>query len=185
MWGVAWALFAPRAGFNWIYVAPSAPALAVLFGCAWGPGRARRLRELASVAVLGAALVLATAFAFSRGTEDYRGAVQSIVDALEPGDAVVAVEWQPPVFDQGLAWKHYAPRLAGPDAELPPVVTPGEHFILPDPEGLLEHDRVFLLRRALPEEHEILALLRTGYRDEAVEEFGYGLWVHRFSEPVQ
>ena len=168
-----------RAGFNWLYLVPSVPAHAILVGAACGAGRARRTRHAAVGCVLVASFALAILNALSVGTEDYRGAVRTIVEEAAPGDAVIAVEWQPPVFPQGLAWEYYASRLADGRA-LPRRVAIGEHYHVAEARELAGHDRVFVLRRSLPEGSTLLQLLRREYEARLTREFGYGLWVDVF-----
>ena len=118
----------------------------------------------------------------SRGTQDYRGAVRSILDAWRAGDAVASVEFQPAVFPQGQPWDYYAPRLAAPE-EAPPRLSMNDDYDLARPEELARHERVFLLRTSLPSQASLMQRLRERYAEETIVEWGFGVWVHRFESP--
>ncbi len=174
----------PRAGFNWHYVLPSVAPMALLAarGACGTPWRGARL------AALGSALVAATWLSLlhlrSTGSEDYPGAVRSILAAWHPGDAIVAAEWQPSFFSQSAPWEYYAPRLSGPSGP-PPRLVVGQDFDLVDPHALEDVDRVLLLDTSLGPRSTLLRRLREDFPSEAVTNFGYGISVRRFERPRQ
>jgi hypothetical protein len=175
---IAW--IDPQAGYNWMYLAPSAPALAVLVAAAMGPGRLRFPRHAAVAAVVSSAALLCVLVAVTPGREDYRGAIAHVLREAGPADAVAPVEYQPNVFPQGLAWEYYSRRL-GDDAPLPERLAVHQvHFFLLDPARLKERDGVFVLRRSLPPDAPFWEPLRAEFEETEVRGFGYGLWVHRF-----
>ncbi len=180
LWAGLVALALPRAGFNWQYLVPSASAFVLLVGATEGAGRRQRLRHCGLAVVGASALGLASVYATTRGTEDYRGAVRWIAHEARAHDAVVAVEWQPRVFDQGLAWRYYAPRVAPPGAQLPALLEIDAWYSLADPEALERYEQVFLLRRSLPADAPLVERLRAELEEVALDAWGYGLWVHRF-----
>lgn len=172
----------PRAGFTWHYVLPSAAALALLVAACAGPGRLAAARNVAVGAVGAAAGLLCVLNVASRGTEDYPGAVRSILERWRPGDAVVSVEWQPPVFPQGQPWDYYAPRLAAPE-EAPERLPMNDAYDVLDPRAIGAHERIFLLRSSLPASTPLMLRLREHFTEETVVGWGFGLWVHLFESP--
>lgn len=193
IWAAVLTTANPRLGFNWNYLLPSAGPLAVLVGVAAGSGAWWR-RAAGAVVVIGALLTVLNIAA--GGTEDYRGAIRSVLERFQGSapyeapedDAVVCVEYQSRVFGQGLAWSYYAKRLIpsieGPDGPgtkpLPPRQAMGCDYDVLDAEGLAARQRVFLIRRALPESMPIVQRLRASHPREQVESWGYGLFVHVF-----
>ena len=99
----------------------------------------------------------------------------------------MAVEFQPSLFDQGMAWDYYAPRSsAASGAPRPPRLDVHDgHFHLLERAALRRHDRVFLLRRSLPEGTGVLRQLREQYASEEVSSWGDGLWVHTFDREAE
>lgn len=167
------ALF-PRAGFTWHYVLPSAPALALLAAAGFEGEIRPRLHRAGLAAILGAATLLALLNAGSRGTEDYPGAVRSILADFEPGDAVISVECQPAHFAQGLPWDYYAPRLAAPEGAPPRLAMDGA-FHLARPAELARYGRVHVLCTSMPDDWPLMRLLYRGYDLREQENFGYGV----------
>ena len=94
----------------------------------------------------------------------------------------MAVEFQPPLFDQGMAWDYYAPRSSAASGAFHPprLDVHHEHYHLLDSTALQHHARVFLLRRSLPEDAGVMLELRERYPVEGVRNWGDGLWVHTF-----
>lgn len=185
----ALAQLAPRAGFTWHYVLPSAAPAAVLaaigaFGTAGAAVRAARARSaaLAAAAVTGAVLV--GLHLASPATEDFRGAVAHTLERarpLAPGEdvRVVAIEWQPSLFPQGQPYDYYAPRIAG-DAAPPRAEIHEGGFAPIDVGALLRADRVVLMRRSLPDTRTVVERLTARFGPPERRGFGYGLDVLEF-----
>jgi len=181
----AWivANFVPRSGFTWHYMLPSAAPLALLaaYGAFGGEprearGAARWLRVVgvgAFTAVLGSAALLTALNVETRGTEDFRGAVTDLLARHVEGDAVVSVEWQPPLFPQGQPYDYYAPRIR-PD---PPARLACQNFTLVDPRDLDGKARVLMLRKSLPEDQLLMRLLRQRFELSESRSFGFALEV--------
>jgi len=162
------AVFA-RAGFTWHYVLPSAAALALL--AAKAADDSRLARGVVGVVILSA-LSLSVLNAKSPGTENYRGAVQFVIDRLRPSDAVVSVEWQPPLFPQGQPWNYYAPRSKFETPPPRPLPMSGG-FSLDDPAQLLQHERVWVLSSYLPDKARLLRTLRRDFDEIESQRFGF------------
>jgi mannosyltransferase len=177
-WAALVASLWPRAGFGWIYLAASSAPFALL--AASQPQRSRlRVALLAFVAL--AALALSVLNASSPGTEDYRGAVGSIVARHRPGaDGVIAIEPGPEFFGPAVGWRYYAPRLAGPGGAAPELVRLDTSHRLVDPGELDGLERVFVLERGLHEQFATLEELRALFADEGLESYGFNLRVHVF-----
>ena len=176
-WGAVVATAFPRAGFNWNYLVGAIPALAILIGL----GAARlpdRLRLVAVAPLLACLVAGAVTQASSPGTENLRGAVEHVLATAEAGDAVLPVEWQPPFFPHGQAWRFYAADRA----EHLLILDHGEHYELVDLPAQLPA-RVHVVRRGLPLETALLAQLAERYEREDAAPFGYGVSVQTFSEP--
>lgn len=182
---------APRMGFTWHYLLPSAAALALLAAHgAWGragaaPGSSpgppsassraawRTLRKVAWATTLSLATLLSLLNAASRGTEDFRGAVTDLLARYEPGDAVISVEWQPPLFPMGQPYDYYAPRVH-PN---PPARLRCEEYTLVDPRDLDGHPRVLMIHKSLPPGQHLMQLLREHYELVESRTFGFALEV--------
>lgn len=163
----------PRAGFTWHYILPALPAVAALAGSLADRRGARLLLGAAAAVLLGlCGLNLA-----SHGTEDFQGAAAWIRDNAQPGDAVICVEYQPPVFPTGRPWDRYG---AGPGAP-PRLATTGIH--LDDPAARLAHPRLWLMSSALPRSVDLLAQLEASHERVESRSFGWRplveLWVRR------
>jgi len=161
-------LFA-RAGFTWHYVLPSAAAMALLAAhttefSKWG--------RVVLGFVVASALSLSVLNARSSGTENFRGAIQSVIDRLEPNDAVVSVEWQPPLFPQAQPWNYYAPRSRY-EEEPPTPLSISRGFSVDKPMQLVQHERVWVLSSRLPNEALLLRLLRENFETVSIERFGF------------
>ncbi|QDU67838.1 hypothetical protein Pla133_29270 [Planctomycetes bacterium Pla133] len=176
-WGAVVAHLFPRAGFNWNYLAGAIPALAVLIGlgAARLPTRPRLLVVSPLLALLAAGAVTQ---AESVGTEDLRGAVDYVLTDARPGEAVLPVEWQPPFFPHGQAWRFYADGRAD-DLVLLDHGANYELLELPVPIP----ERVHVVRRGLPLQTALLAQLAELYEREDAAAFGYGVSVQTFSGP--
>ena len=162
------AVFA-RAGFTWHYVLPSAAALALLAAKAADDSRFARVIV---VFVIASALSLSVLNAKSRGTENFRGATQYVVDRLQPNDAVVSVEWQPPLFPQGQPWNYYAPRSQF--ETLPPASLPiSRGFFLDNPQDLLQHERVWVISSSLSNEALLFRPLRKDFDEVESQRYGF------------
>ena len=172
---LAWliALVAPRSGFTWHYVLPSAASLALLAAAgAFLPGLpALALRRSAFGLVLLLAALLTALNLATRGTEDFRGAVAHLLAAQRPGDGVISVEWQPAFFPQGQPYDYYAPRLTA----APPARLEMGAFTLARPDGLDGKERVLVLRKSLPDNQHLMQLLRERFELVSERPFGFGL----------
>lgn len=181
LWAAFIAAVYPRAGFNWQYLAPAVIPYAALVASAAAPGAARRLRTGLVLAVVACAGTLAVFVATGRGTERYREAIEHIVDGAAPGDAVIAVEFQPPLFPLGLAWSWYT-GTRDPE-ELPHRIALDENLSIVAPRELGAHAAVWVLDRSLPDDHHMWRPLEQRYAEHEVEGYGWGLRVHRFGAP--
>jgi hypothetical protein len=145
--GLIAALIAPRAGYNWRYVAASlAPALLL------AAEAAAHTRWFGRVA--GALLVTAMAFvtavnAVSPGREDNPGAVRHLVASYRPGDAVLVHTIRNPDGSRSLAtWDYYAARDAEPGRARAIPVRPLAAYA-----DVLRHPRVWVfLRPGFPDD---------------------------------
>lgn len=173
---LAWCIsnLAPRAGFTWHYVLPSAVPMALLAAA----GARGALRWVFAVALALAATLTALNLA-TRGTEDFRSAVAHVLEVRQPGDAVVSVEWQPALFPAGQPYDYYAPRLSSAPAPRLEV----RHYTLPDPRVLAGVSRVILLAKSLPRSQHLYGLLEADFTCVEREAFGFALevsvWVRR------
>lgn len=167
-----------RMGFNWNYVLPSLPALVVAF--AWGAAGAPSLRRAGALAVaLGA--VLSAFNAFAPASEGHRAAVRRVFEQWRAGDVLYVAERQGQVFEQGLAWDYYAPRMAQEFPSPQPVPRRATRwFDVEDAGELAGHARV-LLQAKVADGMAITARLRELYPREERTTFGYGVevWVFR------
>lgn len=170
---------APRAGFTWHYVLPSAAPLALLAAAGAAGGLATALRRAAYALAVGLAATLTALNVRTPGTEDFRGAVAMVLDLYRPGDVVISVEWQPPLFPMGQPYDYYAPRLA---ADPPPRLA-AHQYTLVDPSELSGAQRVLLVTKSLPENQHLVGLLQERYEVAERESFGFALdvrvWVPR------
>jgi len=190
----ALAQLAPRAGFTWHYVLPSAAPAAALaaigaLGVAGAAVRAARARAAALLAAAASGAVLVGLHLASPATEDFRGAVAHTLERarpLAPGEdvRVVAIEWQPKLFPQGQPYDYYAPRLAGDDAPPRAEILEGR-FAPVDIPALLEADRVVLVRRSLPDTRSVVERLTARFGAPERRRFGYGLDVLEFSSRAE
>lgn len=166
-----------RMGFNWSYVLPSLPP--VVLGMAWCAQRSGFLaRAVGFVVVTG--LCLSVLNAFEPSSEDHRAAVRWVYGQWRPGDVLYVAELQGLVFDQGMAWDYYAPRVADEFPEPHPerrLAT--ARFDVDDPADLDGHPRVILMAK-VAENMAILAKLRERYPRETLKTFGYGVEVYVF-----
>ncbi len=162
------ALFA-RAGFTWHYVLPSAAALAIF--AAHFADQSRLGRAVVSFAI-ASAFALSILNAMSPGTENFRGAVKLVLDQLQPGDAVVSVEWQPPLFPQGQPYNYYSTRV-GLMNNAPQLLPMNGGFSVAWPEDLLRHQRVWVLSSRLPNQALLLRTLRENFEQVSSERFGF------------
>ena len=112
-----------------------------------------------------------------RGTEDFEGAAAWIAARAQPGDAVIGVEYQPPVFPTGRPWDRYGVPLHGP----PRLATNGIHLVRP--ADRIDHERIWLMASSLPRSVDLVAQLEGTHRVEERREFGWRpvveLWVRR------
>jgi hypothetical protein len=170
-----------RAGFEWRYILGALPALCLLFGSeACASGGWHRLRRAGVWTVGACALLVAVPNARDGGGEGYRDAVAWILAHAGAEDAVVAADWQPGIFPQGLGWDYYARRSA---IEPPSLLAVTDTFSIADPEALAGHPRVFCCLRSLPPECALLRTLRAHYTLEEVHPFGRSVFVHAFAGP--
>jgi 4-amino-4-deoxy-L-arabinose transferase-like glycosyltransferase len=176
-WSALVASVFPRAGFGWLYVAPSAAPLCLVIGAL--PARSC-LAGLALFLITLSALGLSVFNALSPGTEDYEGAVAYALEQWQqPGSAgVLAIEPGPSFFPASIGWS-YCTR-GSPHPEL--IETTPE-FLLRNPDDVRRFDRVIVLARSLGDGFPTLLHLRGVFRDERVESFGYNLIVYVFSHP--
>lgn len=185
----ALAQLAPRAGFTWHYVLPSAAPAAALaavgaLGVAGAAPRALRARTTALLAAAASGAALVGLHLASPATEDFRGAVAHALERARPltpdeDVRVVSIEWQPALFPQGQPYDYYAPRIAG-DAAPPrePII---EGAYAPERVGvLLRSDRVVLIRRSLPDTRTVVERLTAKFGPPERRGFGYGLDVLEF-----
>lgn len=147
---MAAALIAPRAGYNWRYVAASlAPACILVADAASGS----RWFGRAAAAVLVAAMGLVTVVNVgSPGREDNAGAVRYIVERYRAGDAVLVHAVENPGGARTIdTWDYYAER--DPEAERARKIPA---LPLAEYEQVLEHPRVWVfLRTAFPDRARI------------------------------
>ncbi len=182
---VSWAAanIAPRAGFTWHYVLPSAAAAATL--CAFGLQGRIGAAAIAVSTALGTALI--GLHLANPATEDFRGAVHHALKSASDapsGDIVrlVSVEWQPALFPQGQPYDYYAPRV-GLQEQLPvparaPMIPGG--FMVKNFGELSAADRVIVIRRSLPDGQPLLKKLGAAFPHRTVTPFGYGVDVIEF-----
>lgn len=162
----------PRAGFTWHYVLPSAAAVALLAAQGVRSGPLFALRRVAFGTALALAATLSLLQVSGPGTEDFPGAIGWIQEGLQPGDAVVAVEYQPRLFPQHQPWQYYAPRLGWSGPEPLPML---DFDQLRQERDLDGHPRIWLLRTDLPDQHPILRQIRERGTAVSSREFGYGV----------
>ena len=181
----AWAAFVslvfPRSGFNWTYFTGCCAPFALLVTAV---PRASRWAGVGVFSIVLAATWLAVCNARSVGTEDYRGAITSILAQARDTDAVFVIEPGFEVFPNALGWKYYAPRLAAPDTP-PPRLPLDEDYTLEDPAVLDGYSRAFLMQRGVDDVHPTLRVLREHYAEEHQERYGYSIFVHRFEQPIE
>ncbi len=183
VWIAAAAWLQPRSGFDWRYlIGASGPFAAVVAAGAalpWLP--AHGVRRALTATSLGTLLVLAALTVRHRGHEDYATATDSILSELAPGDAVLAVDWQPRLFPHGIGWEYYAGRAA-PERSRANELRHTDDFRLLEPPEAASFDRVFCLLRSVPNEVACLEHLRTLFATERARAFGRGLYVVTFSD---
>jgi 4-amino-4-deoxy-L-arabinose transferase-like glycosyltransferase len=175
---------APRSGFTWHYLLPSAAPLALLAAAgacgttidavhAW-PRALRRALVGAFVLVTALAALLTGLNVATRGTEDFRSAVAALLALHEDGDAVISVEWQPTLFPQGQPYEYYASRLR----EDPPPRLPMREFWLADVGDLDGVSRVLMMSKSLPTEQHLMQQLRKDFDVVERRSFGWALDVY-------
>jgi 4-amino-4-deoxy-L-arabinose transferase-like glycosyltransferase len=175
---------APRSGFTWHYLLPSAAPLALLAAAgacgttidavhAW-PRALRRALVGAFVLVTALAALLTGLNVATRGTEDFRSAVAALLALHEEGDAVISVEWQPTLFPQGQPYEYYASRLR----EDPPPRLPMREFWLADVGDLDGVSRVLMMSKSLPTEQHLMQQLRKDFDVVERRSFGWALDVY-------
>jgi len=184
------AIFAPRAGFHWMYLAPCVVPFAVLVAAEIAaPGQAgpaartrplAALRRGATVLVAALACLLGGLHLGAPAREERREAAEYVLAEARDGDAVVAADWQPELFPQGLGWTYYAERLTTRPADVPPALAVGAHLSLADPGALDGVPRVFAIARSLPNDAALFTQLRAAFPRETVVPFGDAIFVHRF-----
>ena len=177
-WAALVAYLVPRAGFHWVYLAPSVLPLALLLAAeAEARGPWAGARRLAVGAYLVLALVLAGLNASAGPREDYRGACAYVADQAGSEDVVLGADWQPPAFPHGAAWSYYGPT--GPEA--PRSLPVGRGFGVADWTAVEAAPQAFLIGRSLPTDVAVLQGLRQRFAHETVERFGESIFVHRFA----
>jgi hypothetical protein len=176
-WSALAAALLPRAGFNWMYLAASSIPFALLVATEMdAPLPLARTRAAAAGGVLIAALSLGAVQAAGKARDDYRGASEYVLSEARKGDVVLAADWQPALFPQGLGWCYYAARSRATVETL--GVNAG--FAVEAPELLDGVARAFLVGRSLKPEAAVLATLRSRFPRERVVRFGESLFVHVF-----
>lgn len=163
-----------RAGFTWHYLLPSAAPLAILAAAGSSSSRAA---QLLSVPVRIGLLGLCLLHLARPATEDFRGAVEHVLAQARPGDAVLCVEYQPPVFPTGRPWERYAR-----DAEVPErLLTQGIHLV--DRASLEGRERVWLVASSLGGDTDLRQQLRADFECVESRSFGFKpsveLWQRR------
>ena len=159
-----------RAGFTWHYVLPSAAALALLAAV---NAERSRLGRILLYCLIASALLLSILNAKSTGTEDYRAAVRTVAERFEPGDAVISVEWQPPLFPQGQPWNYYSKRLPLNFAPPPTPLAMDFGFNLAHPTEIAQYHRIWVLSSYLPSGARLLRALRTKFTETESIRFGF------------
>jgi 4-amino-4-deoxy-L-arabinose transferase-like glycosyltransferase len=178
-WGAAH--LSPRAGFDWRYLSGALPALCLVIGSeACASGVLARWRRGAVPAVVVCALAVALPNVRDPGGEDYRGAIDWILDQASAGDGVVAADWQPAVFPHSLAWTYYAPRLARGRA-VPGLLEYTDKLALVDSAALEGRERVLCCLRSVQDRCAILRVLRRHFGREEIRAFGHSVYVHAFT----
>lgn len=193
----AWTLasYLPRAGFTWHYILPSAGALAVLAAEGARCGPKARILQVATVCAAALCVLNLT----TRGTEDYPGAVAHVMEEWQPGDAVLVVEFQPPVFPIGSPWNRYALNLA-PDGsegtryssrvplelatrEPAPVPIEMNGIHVANPDDLIGPNRIWVIASAMPDSTLTMKRMRERFvKESRVETFGHRPIVHLFED---
>jgi uncharacterized membrane protein len=174
LWAFLLAGVIPRHSYNWPYIAGSCAP--VLFLVAAGLGSPPRWLRNALLAVLVATLSLVTLInATSRGQEDFRGCVEFILANARAGDAVVTrAVWDQDPAGSPTGWRYYLDRIDPP----PGAVVPDE-YRLPDFEGALQHDRVWVfIRRRW--NRAALERLQAAYPNQALYPIGAVMSVRSF-----
>ena len=196
--GIGWvqlASYLPRAGFTWHYILPSAGALAVLAAEGARCGPKARILQVATVCAAALCVLNLT----TRGTEDYPGAVAHVMEEWQPGDAVLVVEFQPPVFPIGSPWNRYALNLA-PDGsegtryssrvplelatrEPAPVPIEMNGIHVANPDDLIGPNRIWVIASAMPDSTLTMKRMRERFvKESRVETFGHRPIVHLFED---
>ena len=184
-WVAVAAWFSPRSGFDWRYLAGSSAPFAALaaVGCADGGWPLARARRLAGSVVAAVLLLLAVLVARHPGHEDYRSATRAVLRALRPGDAVLAVDWQPRLFPHGIGWRYYLERELDPGASPPPELAHDDDFSLVEGAGIdaRSFERVHCILRSIPSGAACLRRLRELFPEERTELHGRGVHVVTFA----
>lgn len=181
-WSALASWITPRAGFEWRYIAGAVTPLALLAARgAVAPEALAGARRAALGFALAAALALALLNVRDPGREDNRAAVRAILARLAPGDAVVAVEWQPRLFPHSGAWRFYAPRYLAEGAALPPLLEHEDDFTFAPGTELGAFRRVFVLARSIPDHMPFLQDLRREFARETAEPYGMSIWLLTFA----
>jgi 4-amino-4-deoxy-L-arabinose transferase-like glycosyltransferase len=175
-WSALVVALVPRAGFEWRYIAGAVVPLALLFGHgAVAAGPLKRLRLLAAGYCVVSALALCALNVRDPGREDNRSAVRAVLARAQPGDGIVAVDWQPRLFPHSGAWNFYAPRLRQPGQELPVTIPYTDDFAFPPGTELSGFRRVFFLGRSIPGGVALLRRLHGEFVQVHEEQHGYSI----------
>lgn len=160
-----------RSGFTWNYVLPSVAPMAILAARGTlAEGSLHRLRHgLAGYALVTMA-VLVGLHLTSRGSEDFPGAVEYMLELHEEGDAIVSVEYQPAFFPLGMPWDYYAPRAT----EDPPARMEMQSIFVTDRKALDAAPRVLVLASKLNPGVGVRKWLEENRTLVSQERFGYG-----------
>ncbi|MCZ6596654.1 MAG: hypothetical protein O7B99_03345, partial [Planctomycetota bacterium] len=172
----------PHAGFNWQYLAGSTAPFALLLGAeASARGLLAPLRRAAVWIVLVGSGVLAGLNAAHPGHEDYRAGVRVVLAQSEPGDGVVAADWQPAFFPHGLGLDYYFAREGVAPSRLRRIPVDGYRL---DPRDLAGLERVVVLGRSLPNDIPLLVQLRARFASEDAHRVSRSIWVLVFEHPT-
>ena len=182
LWSGVAAWLSPRAGFEYRYLVVSlAPfAVAVAVGLT-RPGAFERARTIGLCLLVGASGTLSIRLALDTGREDYRTAVESILDRSRATDGVLAADWQPRIFPRSIGWRFYAPKLKSATQSLPIVLdhTPDFEFVEPDGK---RPERVFVLTRSVPGNVGFFEALDSTHQRVGARRFGRAVWVVEYLE---
>lgn len=174
LWSYAVSLVVERANYGYTYIAGSAgPVLLLVAAGVSGSGT----RLLTGACALGAMLAVTLAVSAWGGEEDYRAAVEFVLDSAEPGDAVLAKPlWDLEPERSPTGWDYYAARAERTDGPRP------EELPLAEIRRAYEHPRVWLLARDGFSDWALLGLRRR-YASERRWRMGTLLRLYLFAEP--